>query len=236
MLKKLQTISFWELNETIKSQISYDDILILSVNYQNPINKEVWKKLVDILTPNLVEEVLKYKRWQDQHNTLFGKLLVYLGYQYLTSELLNMQAFKRDNNNKPFLMNKRVEFNISHSDKSVVSALSKTAMNIGIDIEMVKNVNFTDFTSFFSNTEMQEIKQNGINKFYELWTKKEAIAKAIGKGIVLPLKNINVNREISSYDGINYNLYTRRLQNFYCSLAYKSNGTKPMKKWIQVKF
>jgi len=232
----LEAISFWKLNERLKNQIEFNNVLIFLINYEDPINKKKWKKLLDILTPNLVQEVLKYKRWQDQHNALLGKALIYLGYQYLTNELLNMRVLKRDHNNKPFLVNKKVDFNISHSGKSVVCALSKNVKNIGIDIEQVKHINVADFTSIFSNAEMEEIKQRGINRFYELWTKKEAITKAIGKGIVLPLKDINVNKEISNYNGINYNLFTSRLQNFYCSLAYTSSSIIPEKKWIQVQF
>jgi 4'-phosphopantetheinyl transferase len=47
---------------------------------------------------------------------------------------------------------------------------------------MCHDLEFQDFTSFFNTTEMASISTGSVS-FFELWTKKEALLKAIGSGL-----------------------------------------------------
>ena len=83
-------------------------------------------------------------------------------------------------------LNENIYFNISHSKGLVCFAKSET--NIGIDIEKIRDVE----KSLINNvTNLEEQKYiDSYEKFFEIWTNKEAIGKMIGNGISLNLKDI----------------------------------------------
>lgn len=77
-------------------------------------------------------------------------------------------------------------FNISHSHGVVV--LVKDTLPVGIDIEKIRDVkpNLVDYISSFE--EKKYIKSN--KNFFEIWTNKEALTKAIGTGVTGHVKDI----------------------------------------------
>ncbi|PWK23852.1 4'-phosphopantetheinyl transferase [Arcicella aurantiaca] len=83
------------------------------------------------------------------------------------------------------------DFNISHSAQYAVCAFSKK-YSIGIDIEKIKPISLEFLQSFFNQDEWAELHQNENTQeqFYRLWTKKEAVVKADGRGLNIPLKEI----------------------------------------------
>ena len=83
-------------------------------------------------------------------------------------------------------MSKNTYFNISHSHGLVVIAIAKK--EVGIDIELVREAeeNIRSFIS--SEEEYLYIKDNA--SFYEIWTSKESLTKALGSGINIDIKKI----------------------------------------------
>ena len=63
----------------------------------------------------------------------------------------------------------------------------------------------------------------GKEKFYEIWTVKEAFVKALGHGLSRSLKSFEVLEEGTINDNSNnsrYNYYTKQLiDNYLCSLV-----------------
>ena len=63
----------------------------------------------------------------------------------------------------------------------------------------------------------------GMEKFYEIWTVKEAFVKALGHGLSRSLKSFEVLEEGTINDYSNnsrYNYYTKQLiDNYLCSLV-----------------
>ncbi|CAH8282157.1 4'-phosphopantetheinyl transferase [Mariniflexile fucanivorans] len=102
-----------------------------------------------------------------------------------------------DSNKKPFLpSHPSVHFNISHATDYAIIAIAKSP--VGVDIEYVnKEFNFEDILpTVFNKSEIDEVNTSGGHvTFYKLWTRKEAIVKAIGVGI-----DDNIS-EIISLDG-----------------------------------
>lgn len=96
--------------------------------------------------------------------------------------------------NKPYLSNTEVQFNLSHSGEIVVLAISNKP--IGIDIEHIKPV--MDMAGVmqvcFNEQEIESINSssNPQFRFYEFWTRKEAILKATGEGIATNLLGLTV--------------------------------------------
>jgi 4'-phosphopantetheinyl transferase len=107
--------------------------------------------------------------------------------------------------NKPYLKwpaHSLLQFNLSHSDTMAMYAFTLNNP-IGIDIEKVKN----DYSArlvkrFFSSIEYERFTQlssnDQIRGFYRLWSRKEAIIKAIGKGLSIPLSSFSVSMKDES--------------------------------------
>jgi 4'-phosphopantetheinyl transferase len=120
--------------------------------------------------------------------------------------------------NRPFLPG-NIDFNISHSGHCVVCAISRD-YSLGIDVEEVKPVLIRDFNSQFNDGELHRIynAEDKLVEFYNLWTKKEAIIKADGRGMSIPLKSIVFN---NSHEAIltEQKWYIKQidLNNTYCA-------------------
>ncbi len=85
----------------------------------------------------------------------------------------------KDANGKPILANiDEICFSISHKDFYIIIAISN--LNVGIDIETYHNNNDNIPKKFFSLNEQSYINtdDNCQERFYEIWTKKEAYIKA----------------------------------------------------------
>lgn len=90
---------------------------------------------------------------------------------------------------KPYLQDNPyfIEFNASHSADLAIFAMT-THQPIGVDIEKIKPVFKEKIAKRYFNAEeyaelMSLSDQARIEKFYQLWTRKEAIIKARGEGI-----------------------------------------------------
>lgn len=92
--------------------------------------------------------------------------------------------FRRDKKGKPYTESAKVEFSISHSKNIAVCAISDRP--VGIDIEKMRDVNFNVAKKLFTPDEQNyvfQIKKLQKQRFFEVWTRKEAYVKLIGFGI-----------------------------------------------------
>ncbi|WP_027126991.1 4'-phosphopantetheinyl transferase family protein [Gelidibacter mesophilus] len=108
---------------------------------------------------------------------------------------INLISIELDSLKKPFLASHPfVFFNVSHAGDYALIAISKNS--IGIDIEFIdKKFVYNDILAHvFNRTEIDEIVTSNSEHlyFYRFWTRKEAIVKAIGKGIDDSLSEITV--------------------------------------------
>ncbi|MFY8033262.1 MAG: 4'-phosphopantetheinyl transferase family protein, partial [Flexibacteraceae bacterium] len=103
--------------------------------------------------------------------------------------------------NKPYLPNTEVQFNLAHSGEVVVLSVSNKP--IGIDIEHIKPIkDMADVMQVcFNEQEINSINSssNPQFRFYEFWTRKEAILKATGEGIATNLLALNVLEGTQTY-------------------------------------
>ena len=110
----------------------------------------------------------------------------------VTGEMLVKKHFGNDSvidigkSGKPFLVNKKGEFSISHSGDYVLVAVSDTP--VGADIEIIRNIR-SSVINKVCNTYEKEYINKGVNekektlRFFEIWTFKEAYFKLQGTGI-----------------------------------------------------
>jgi len=136
--------------------------------------------------------IKRFRRWQDAHLSLFGKLLLehaLINYAHGNQKLANVVIDKHD---KPYFEGGPF-FNISHSADYVVCVLDNK-VPVGIDIEKSVNIDFFEFKDQWTHQESRRITEsyNSMRQFYVYWTRKEAIIKADGRGLSVPLNKISV--------------------------------------------
>ena len=108
-------------------------------------------------------------------------------------------AFEYGPNGKPLLADSfsDVHFNLSHSDDLALIAIARDLIP-GVDIESLdRDVDYDGLARrFFSGREYAELQlipdADRKRAFLTCWTRKEAVAKAIGQGLHLPLNRIEV--------------------------------------------
>jgi 4'-phosphopantetheinyl transferase len=108
-------------------------------------------------------------------------------------------AFAHTRNGKPFVADyaARVHFNLSHSGERALYAISQTCAP-GVDIEYLnRDIDYSGLAErFFTRREcaaLQLIPESGRKRaFFACWTRKEAVTKATGAGLSLPLDQFEV--------------------------------------------
>jgi 4'-phosphopantetheinyl transferase len=106
------------------------------------------------------------------------------------------------NNNpfgKPFLCNpadSAISFNLTHSGSLLLFAIGN-GKHIGIDVEIIdEKKDFKGITSLVFSSDEQlslSLSMNPICDFFALWTAKEAILKATGRGFSYPSNKFSVS-------------------------------------------
>lgn len=108
-------------------------------------------------------------------------------------------SFLYSEHKKPFLPpsnSPALQFNLSHSADMAVCAITLN-QSVGIDIELMETESKLDLAErFFSTEEYNTLIQSPESKrtsiFYTIWARKEAILKATGKGLSIPLDQFTV--------------------------------------------
>jgi len=145
--------------------------------------------------------------------------------RYLPNQSAKSLRFTYSKWNKPFLVNDEIPFNVSHSDEWGLIAFGHEAL-LGVDIEKIKPMR--DMAAIvkdvFSDEEQAAWERYGENRrpdaFFAGWTRKEAVVKAVGQGLSIPLKSFvvdltpDVERPSTSLDGEWYTRSFRPLHGF----------------------
>ncbi len=178
-------------------------------------NIDVWRINITTSIPHLIdlqklldlqetEKSQRYRKENDRQSRIIGRaVLKILLSRYLSVDPKEI-SFKLDHNKKLLLQNiisKNLYFNVSHSEDWILIAISTNP--IGVDVEKI-NASFTyqnllDFSFSLEEKEYIQSAANPHQNFYELWTRKEALLKATGKGLT---DNLNW---VPSLDGIHQN-------------------------------
>ena len=156
------------------------------------------------------EKALSYKNEIDQIRSLASS--------YLINSLSNEPLLFNDTG-KPFFANGPC-FNISHSGKYIVMAVS--SKEIGIDIEDNIEKNLTPLIRIFNEAEAKLLKEH--TDFYYLWCAKESLIKCIGSSIgkVKEIPSLPLNG-IKTYKGHDYQCQTFVYDKHIVSITRESN-------------
>ena len=114
----------------------------------------------------------------------------------------------------------RFEFSLSHTH-GLVALIVAYADHVGIDVEFMERTNDLERVAqrVCSRSELESLGQFSgeawKKRFFELWTLKEAYAKARGLGLALPLQRVSfaIDREenVVSQEAPDWQFYLKRL-------------------------
>lgn len=182
-----------------------------------------------LLPAQMRERVTRFRLLKDAQLYVAGKLLLryLLVSQGLASESLEKIEYKPSR--CPYIPGGAF-FSTSHSGQIVVCALALD-QRLGIDIEIIQNVDIADFATVFTTNELRMIKSaaNPVKEFFKFWTRKEAVLKATTEGFQIPAAQVDVVSENVRINGTNWFLKELFLDDSYAfHIATDSVLTGPM--------
>lgn len=143
---------------------------------------------------------------------------------------------------KPSLLHpsqSHIQFNLAHSGFKAVYAITLDH-EVGIDIEKI-NLVYNDAIAerFFSNQEKIDLSrltpEERRTGFYQLWSRKEALLKAIGKGLAIPLSSFTVSLsqelEIISLENQTWSLLSFTTEKGYASALVSNQKITKLHFW-----
>lgn len=189
-----------------------------------PLNEA--NSFLSLLPASWKNEILKYRVLNDRKSRLMAKVLLL---NALAESGLSSIAYKRDSGNKPFIEN-WYPFNISHSHELTIFCYSESSFEVGIDIEYKKEMDIDEIAPYFHAEEKEYIKSStdDLSAFYEVWTRKEAVLKAHGTGIINGLDQFSCLTDTIDMEGKCYFLKELIADDEYaCFAAVESKIEQP---------
>lgn len=164
------------------------------VEINDMLDEISFKKLLSFVCDEKQEKIKRFHFDIDKKLSLYSELLV----RTIICQTLNIPnteiIFDRNKYGKPYLRGYHdFHFNLSHTRDAIAVAVSNGP--VGVDIEKFRDANIEIAKRFFTDGEASFITRNIIDtdkRFYEIWTKKEAYIKFIGKGLSIPLNSFDV--------------------------------------------
>jgi len=179
--------------------IADQEIHLWHVYDENIRHSGLLSQYFDILSE---EECIQQKRFyfeKDRHQYLITRAMVRSVLSlYETSIAPQEWTFQKNDFGKPLISNqsliKPLNFNISHTEQLIIMAITSNR-KIGVDVEYLPRLGkILDIANrFFSPAEVRQLlalpPEKQKNRFFDLWTLKEAYIKACGMGLSIPLNH-----------------------------------------------
>ncbi len=175
-----------------------------------------YDKLMNLLPSAKQTQIHKFRFDIDKKLSLLSDVFV----RYFVCTVLNFNnaelSFSKNIFGKPYLTKcSDFHYNISHTRNAIAIGISEKP--IGVDIEKIRSTDLKIAERFFCKSEVDYIfsKEDEQEKlFYEIWTRKEAYIKFLGKGLSMLLTAFDV---IS--DNISKSLVTFEINEYIISIC-----------------
>lgn len=201
-----------------------ENIDIFYSHFTSQFPTDQWESYLARLPTVKQQQIKRFYHWQDRQRALLAQLLLETALQYYD---FSLDKLKYTSHHRPFV-SPHIDFNLSHAGHYVVCAIM-SAGRVGIDIEPVRPIELNDFKSVFTVKQWQEIATPLPNyqAFFHYWTMKEAIIKADGRGLAIPLESLEIIDQQIHLAGITWFLHPIALaDNYACHVA--TNLAKPL--------
>lgn len=166
-----------------------------------------------VLAPSEVQRAQRIQCLQTRQMSLFSRANL----RRLLAQYIGIQpaaiTFSYGTQGKPLLQTSKsnsVSFNVSHSGDKCVIAFSRHSM-LGVDVEAYRQIEDAREIAhqFFTADECESLvsvpTSESSRMFLTYWTRKEAVLKATGLGLQLPLDSFQVNFPLSQKSIVSLN-------------------------------
>ena len=156
------------------------------------------------------EKALRFKNEKDQIRSMISSYLIN---SLSKEELLFNEMGKPFYENGPF-------FNVSHSGKFVIMAVSDK--EIGVDIEENNEQDMSSLIKIFNEAEVKLLKEHA--DFYYLWCAKESLIKCMGSSInkIKEVPSLPLNG-LKTFKGKDYQCQTFIYEKHIVSITREGN-------------
>ena len=198
------------------------------------LDPDIMKAFMSLISIERQRSIMRYRRDIDKKMSLYSELLLRLMLQIHLRIDSNEIAFKKNTHGKPYLQNHPgIFYNFSHSHNGI--ALGLSGKELGVDIEKIRKAPLDIVPRFFTENEAAYIFQSAnenerSERFFRIWTKKEAFAKRNGLGLSQEIRSIKVlDAEVSG------SLFSNNIGNYIYSVCSELNETSFSKKHLSEK-
>lgn len=181
------------------------------VHLNEHFDLELYNKLSLLISPYKKAQLDSLKSSADKKIRLYAEILVRIAIHQDLAMKNSSISLATNKYGKLYLANNdSYHFSISHTRNMIAVAVSNEP--VGVDVEMIRSDNLKIAKRFFTENEIAYIEENpsGIfERFFEIWTKKEAYLKFLGTGLNTSLKSFSVfdNEHKDHYYTIMYGKY-----------------------------
>jgi 4'-phosphopantetheinyl transferase len=214
----------WQHTATHELVISNNEVHLWRISINQNIAQLA--RFNQLLIPAEMTRAGKYKQQKDNHRFIISRAAQRIILSRYLQMPPNQLEFVLGDNKKPYLMSNNgtiLHYNLSHAGGWIVLAIAR--LPVGADVEFVDpEFPFQDILE--DNFSEEEVDYIGTlpERFFTLWTRKEAILKATGQGLgdhlkITPALNGEHVLDPSSLIGTNKNwlLYSFNIAPGYIS-------------------
>ena len=134
---------------------------------------------------------------------------------------------------KPYFAGIDLPFSLSHSGDYIVCLFSSYVC--GVDIQEKREASYIEIAErFYLRHEIDYVKENGLDGFYDIWTRREAYGKMTGIGFFCDHpsfvdENLNLRSKVKYKEDLFYLLspskdHFRALENYSISICSRERG------------
>ena len=156
---------------------------LLQAKLSDYLGKKPLAELMEGFPEEMIKKATRYRQAADQYRYALGRELLRKGMAKFGENEEVLDRITYTEQGKPILPN--IWFSITHSGNYVCCMISSEGP-IGLDVEVVQPLDKPEhLRDWFTAAEWQWIQQSTdpLRNLYLLWTKKEALLKAIGCGL-----------------------------------------------------
>ncbi|WP_300672898.1 4'-phosphopantetheinyl transferase superfamily protein [Soonwooa sp.] len=197
-----------------------NEVLILYLDLSKQ-DKSLESDYFQTLPSALQENISEYKIEKDRSQRIWSKYLLQKAFETLNPEIdFSWDLYQKQNGEKAYFKNVEFSFSSSHSEDLVVVCASKT-LKCGIDIEFIQAREISDLKDFLHPKEQEylESTNHNLSAFYEIWTRKEALLKAVGLGVSAEFSSVNSLERFTYQNEVYFSKLMQIKSGYQCAIA-----------------
>lgn len=201
-----------------------ENILIIGKSY----NSDAFEK---ILNATILEKARRFFREEDR----IAYLSRHHSLNLILANFLNCDPsfliIEKNEFGKPYLKENPFYFNLSKSKEFFCILISN--LECGVDMEVIRDVENMRVVAdiHFHSAEKTYCETGEFNeRFLIVWTRKEALLKAVGTGLTDDLSKINTLEDSIKLNNLNFQINTEKNAQFIISSCFQGSNYISLKK------